>query len=65
MRKKSYGFVSAPTGFEDANSHVHPFQAFQWADYSAEPRRGRRVQKRNEHAGRRDSLSARVTDQET
>jgi phosphatidylserine/phosphatidylglycerophosphate/cardiolipin synthase-like enzyme len=26
-----------PTGFEDASSHEHPFQAFQWADYSAEP----------------------------
>jgi hypothetical protein len=26
-----------PSGFEDANSHVHPFQAFQWADYTAEP----------------------------
>ena len=26
-----------PSGFEDASSHEHPFQAFQWADYSAEP----------------------------
>lgn len=25
------------TGYEDASSHSHPFQAFQWADYSAEP----------------------------
>ncbi len=28
----------APTGFEDANSHEHPLQALQWADYSAEHR---------------------------
>ena len=27
----------AVTGYEDANSHSHPFQAFQWADYTAEP----------------------------
>jgi phosphatidylserine/phosphatidylglycerophosphate/cardiolipin synthase-like enzyme len=34
---KRFPSVSAPTGFEDASSHEHPFQAFQWADYSAEP----------------------------
>ena len=34
---KRFASVSAATGFEDANSHEHPFQAFQWADYSAEP----------------------------
>ena len=34
---KRFASVASPTGFEDANSHEHPFQAFQWADYSAEP----------------------------
>ena len=34
---KRFPSVAQPTGFEDANSHEHPFQAFQWADYSAEP----------------------------
>ena len=34
---KRFPSVSAPTGFEDANSHEHPFQAFQWADYTVEP----------------------------
>ncbi len=34
---KRFRSVAAPTGFEDASSHDHPFQAFQWADYSAEP----------------------------
>ena len=33
---------SGTTGFEDANSHEHPFQAFQWADYTAEPGEGYR-----------------------
>ena len=34
---KRFPSVSTATGYEDANSHDHPFQAFQWADYSAEP----------------------------
>jgi phosphatidylserine/phosphatidylglycerophosphate/cardiolipin synthase-like enzyme len=34
---KRFARVAAPTGFEDASSHEHPFQTFQWADYSAEP----------------------------
>lgn len=34
---KRFASVAPPTGFEDANSHEHPFQTFQWADYSAEP----------------------------
>lgn len=34
---KRFAILGEATGFEDANSHVHPFQAFQWADYSAEP----------------------------
>ena len=34
---KTFASIRPPTGFEDANSHEHPFQAFQWADYSAKP----------------------------
>ena len=34
---KRFAGVSAPTGFDDASSHEHPFQAFQWADYTVEP----------------------------
>ncbi len=34
---KTFPSVRATTGVEDANSHDHPFQAFQWADYSAKP----------------------------
>jgi hypothetical protein len=34
---KRFASIAEATGFEDANSHEHPFQAFQWADYSAEP----------------------------
>lgn len=39
---KRFAGISEATGFEDANSHEHPFQAFQWADYSAEPGEGYR-----------------------
>ncbi len=34
---KRFPSCGVTTGYEDANSHEHPFQAFQWADYSAEP----------------------------
>lgn len=34
---KTFASVRPPTGFEDASSHEHPFQAFQWADYTAKP----------------------------
>ena len=34
---KRFPSTIPPTGYEDADSHEHPFQAFQWADYSAEP----------------------------
>ena len=34
---KTFASIRPATGFEDASSHEHPFQAFQWADYSAKP----------------------------
>lgn len=34
---KTFRSIRPPTGYEDASSHDHPFQAFQWADYSAKP----------------------------
>jgi hypothetical protein len=34
---KTFASIRPPTGFEDANSHEHPFQAFQWADYAVKP----------------------------
>ena len=34
---KTFPSIRPSTGFEDANSHEHPFQAFQWADYTAKP----------------------------
>lgn len=34
---KTFPSIRPPTGFEDASSHDHPFQAFQWADYTAKP----------------------------
>jgi phosphatidylserine/phosphatidylglycerophosphate/cardiolipin synthase-like enzyme len=34
---KTFASVRQTTGIEDANSHDHPFQSFQWADYSAKP----------------------------
>lgn len=34
---KTFASIRPPTGFEDASSHEHPFQAFQWADYTAKP----------------------------
>ena len=34
---KTFAIIRPPTGIEDASSHEHPFQAFQWADYSAKP----------------------------
>lgn len=34
---KTFASIRPPTGFEDASSREHPFQAFQWADYSAKP----------------------------
>ena len=34
---KTFASIRPPTGFEDASSREHPFQAFQWADYTAKP----------------------------
>ena len=34
---KTFAGIRPSTGIEDASSHEHPFQAFQWADYSAKP----------------------------
>ncbi len=34
---KTFPSIRPSTGIEDASSHEHPFQAFQWADYSAKP----------------------------
>lgn len=34
---KTFPSIRPATGFEDASSHEHPFQAFQWADYTAKP----------------------------
>ena len=34
---KTFSSVRPSTGIEDASSHDHPFQAFQWADYAAKP----------------------------
>jgi len=34
---KTFAKIRPSTGIEDASSHEHPFQAFQWADYSAKP----------------------------
>ncbi|WP_454734916.1 phospholipase D-like domain-containing protein [Cupriavidus necator] len=34
---KTFPSIRPPTGFEDANSRTHPFQAFQWADYAVKP----------------------------
>ena len=34
---KTFAGIRPATGIEDASSHEHPFQAFQWADYSAKP----------------------------
>jgi phosphatidylserine/phosphatidylglycerophosphate/cardiolipin synthase-like enzyme len=34
---KTFASIRPTIGIEDANSHEHPFQAFQWADYSAKP----------------------------
>ena len=34
---KTFASIRPSTGIEDASSHEHPFQAFQWADYSAKP----------------------------
>ena len=34
---KTFASIRPPTGFEDASSYEHPFQAFQWADYTAKP----------------------------
>jgi phosphatidylserine/phosphatidylglycerophosphate/cardiolipin synthase-like enzyme len=34
---KTFPSIRPSTGLEDASSHDHPFQAFQWADYSAKP----------------------------
>ncbi len=34
---KTFASIRPSTGFEDASSHDHPFQAFQWADYTAKP----------------------------
>ena len=35
---KTFASIRPSTGIEDASSHEHPFQAFQWADYVAKPR---------------------------
>jgi|CXWL01.1.fsa_nt_gi phosphatidylserine/phosphatidylglycerophosphate/cardiolipin synthase-like enzyme len=34
---KTFPSIRPSTGIEDASSHEHPFQSFQWADYSAKP----------------------------
>jgi phosphatidylserine/phosphatidylglycerophosphate/cardiolipin synthase-like enzyme len=34
---KTFASIHLTSGFEDANSHEYPFQAFQWADYTAKP----------------------------
>lgn len=34
---KTFASVRESTGIEDASSHEHPFQTFQWADYAAKP----------------------------
>jgi len=34
---KTFPSVRESTGLEDASSHEHPFQAFQWADYTVKP----------------------------
>jgi hypothetical protein len=34
---KTFASIRPPTGYEDASSREHPFQAFQWADYTAKP----------------------------
>lgn len=34
---KTFSSIRLSTGIEDASSREHPFQAFQWADYSAKP----------------------------
>ncbi|ULA63646.1 MAG: PLD phosphodiesterase domain-containing protein [Nitrospira sp.] len=34
---KTFARIRPSTGIEDASSREHPFQAFQWADYSAKP----------------------------
>ncbi|MBI5895881.1 MAG: hypothetical protein HZB24_07745 [Desulfobacterales bacterium] len=34
---KTFTSIRPSTGIEDASSHDHPFQAFQWADYSVKP----------------------------
>jgi hypothetical protein len=34
---KTFASIRPPTGIEDASSHEHPFQAFQWADYAVKP----------------------------
>lgn len=34
---KTFASIRPPTGFEDASSNDHPFQAFQWADYTCKP----------------------------
>src|SRR5262245_3299814 len=41
---KTFASIRPSTGIEDASSHQHPFQAFQWADYAALP--GRRYRYR-------------------
>ena len=34
---KTFASIRPSTGADDASSREHPFQAFQWADYSAKP----------------------------
>jgi phosphatidylserine/phosphatidylglycerophosphate/cardiolipin synthase-like enzyme len=34
---KTFATIRKSTGVEDASSREHPFQAFQWADYTAKP----------------------------
>ena len=34
---KTFASIRPPTGVEDASSHEHPFQGFQWADYTVKP----------------------------
>lgn len=34
---KTFASIRPSSGIEDASSHDHPFQSFQWADYTAKP----------------------------
>jgi hypothetical protein len=36
---KTFPSIRKGTAYDDVSSHEHPFQAFQWADYTAKPER--------------------------